>query len=251
MKWSIVILAGGVLPPDLARLTQKTYQAELSFGDRRCLDCVVEACRGAGFSDIVVSAPPVLHNPALGVQWANAGSTNIQTALWGAEAVGKTDALLFLPCDVPLLASEHLRAFIAEVEKQVSFIDQPWVAIGLSPKEWVQREFPGASYHFMKFVEGRFASGALYASSPPVLKLAQEFLLAAGERRKSLYRLLRVIGWRNVFRYLAGKVSLEEADAFTQKFWGVKAVIVRNCHPFTTMDCDTLSDYRYILGYLQ
>ncbi len=251
MKWSAVILAGGRLSPSLARLTQKTYQAELSFRGIRCLDYVIQVCKEAGLSEIVVSAPPCLHTSHQGVQWVNSGDTVIQTAFHGAETVQDAEALLFLPCDVPLLVPEHIRAFMGEVEGRAGSLAQPWVALGLSPRKWVRCEFPGAPYRFLRFTEGAFSAGALYAASLSALRQVREFLLSAGERRKSLPRLLRLVGWRNAFRYLVRKISLDEADAFTQKLWGVRTIIVRNCHPFLTMDCDTVADYRYLLDYLK
>ncbi len=251
MKWGAVVLAGGRLPPPLARLTQKTYQADLSFGGHRSLDGVIRACRDAGVAEIVVSAPPDLHDPGLGVRWARAGSTPIQTAWRGVEALPEAEAILFLPCDVPLLDADHVREFLAEVEARASSLSSGWVALGLSPKEWVRREFPRAPYRFMRFAEGAFSASSLYAASREALERMSGFLSVAGERRKSLVGLLRLVGWGNALRYLAGKLSLDEADAFTQRVWGVRTILVRNCHPFTTMDCDTVSDYRFLLDYLQ
>jgi len=251
--WAVIIAAGGIAPPDIRRASGANFKAMAKVGEKPSIQYAYQACLRVPFERIVIAAPEEVHRilaPSSNTIFVKSGETNIRTA---RNAVEKCDerAFCFLPCDTPLLTDAHLRDFRSKILKRLEVpLDSSWFAIGLAPAREVRREFPEFRYRFLRFREGKFASGALLAASRRGFENATEILEEASRNRKRFWRLFFAIGEKigmmDFVRYSIGKVALREAEMRIGEILGGQAIIVPDCSPATTLDFDTAKEWKMI-----
>ena len=66
------------------------------------------------------------------------------------------------------------------------------------------------------------------------------------EQRKKTVRVISVLGWLAVFRYLMGLLSLEEALDRISGRMGLRAGVVIMPFPEAAVDVDSVSDWRLV-----
>jgi len=246
--WSAVITAGGDAPPGLREAIGTPHKSFAEFGGLPSVAHVVEACLGAGIERIAVVAEEEARGglSAYSVSHAQPGASNIQSAKSGMNALGSGGKVLFVPGDSPLLRASQILHFISRLEERLSVAEEPWFAIGFSPKAHVEDAFPGAPYRYLRLREGKFASGALLAASTSGFDSALRILEDASRNRKSQLRLLLKFGPGALLSYFAGRLSLAQAEQRAARVLGGEAIIVPDCHPASTYDIDTLEDWRWL-----
>lgn len=210
---------------------------------------VLGACREVGFDSItVVTDEATARTLTLndGERLAPPGMTNVQSTLNGLESLPEHALTLITPCDAPLMQPEHIAHYLGEVEARRRASDSRgiWFSVGLADEREVRQRYPDVRYRYLKFREGRFAAGALYASSPASIRCAAQQLGVGSERRRSVPRLVLQVGMLSLVRYLLGLVSVSEAERRIGDILGGECHIITGCDPATTMDFDTLEDLR-------
>ena len=120
------------------------------------------------------------------------------------------------------------------------------VVAGLAPHEQVLRAFPRTKRTATRLRDGGFCSCNLFAFLTPRAKNAAEFWRQCERNRKKPWRMMRVIGWPVVVRYLLGTLSLEEGLRRLSARMNVKAGVVVMPFPEAAVDVDTVSDWRLV-----
>ncbi|HWP30490.1 MAG TPA: nucleotidyltransferase family protein [Fimbriimonadales bacterium] len=252
-NWAAIIAAGGFAPPDIRRASGENFKALARVGGTPAIQYVYRACLHASFERIIIAAPEEVHRviePSSNTIFVQSGETNIRTARNGLEKCDE-QAFCFLPCDTPLLSDAHLRDFRSKILERLEVpLDSSWFAIGLSPATEVCKSFPEFRYRFLRFREGRFASGALLAASRKGFESTFELLEEASQNRKRFWKLFFEIGKKlgmiDIARYLSGKIDIREAEKRVGELLGGQAIIVPDCSPATTLDFDTAKEWMTI-----
>lgn len=250
-SWHCVIAAGGAAPEPIAQATGARTKGAVSLAGSTSLARVLDACRGAGFESIAIVADEnTIRGLDLreGERVVQPGETNIESTLNGLSGLPDHAPTFLTPCDVPLMEPGHIRLFLQAVEerRRVAGDEARWFAVGLADEPDVRQRYPGVPYRYVKFREGRFAAGALYASAPASVRQAAQQLGVGSERRKSVPSLVLQVGLLSLARYLLGLVSLAEAERRIGHLLGGECSIVTGCDPATTMDFDTLDELRHV-----
>ncbi|MBP1750533.1 MAG: MobA-like transferase domain containing protein [Deltaproteobacteria bacterium] len=120
------------------------------------------------------------------------------------------------------------------------------VVAGLAPHEQVTRAFPQTKRTAIRLRDGDFCSCNLFAFLTPRAKNAAEFWRQCERNRKKPWRMMRVIGWQVVVRYLLGALSLEEGLRRLSSRMNVKAGVIIMPFPEAAVDVDTVSDWRLV-----
>jgi GTP:adenosylcobinamide-phosphate guanylyltransferase len=152
--------------------------------------------------------------------------------------------------DVPVLVTTADHAFLtAEIvdffcgKARASGCD---VVAALAPYEQVMRAFPRTKRTATRLSDGAFCSCNLFAFLTPRAKNAAEFWRQCERNRKKPWKIMRVIGWQVVVRYLLGKLSLEEGLKRLSARMNVKAGVIIMPFPEAAVDVDTVSDWRLV-----
>lgn len=250
MKWGVVVAAGGHADVDLAQAMGTTRKALARFGDATSLGLTLDAVRQAGFDACVtVSGLDVQHAVSHG-EFLPEGQSAIDNARLGLEALGgEVEAVLFIPADSPLLDAEMLVSFTGAVANRANH--DRWYSTGLSPLEGFRASFPEAEAQALKLREGKYLSGALYATSPAGLVHALDLLTALRRNRKSQAAMAWKLGPLNLARYALGRISLSDAERIVGKALGGQAVIIPDTHPASCLDFDTVADFEVIQRMLR
>ncbi len=249
--WHCVIAAGGAAPEEIAQATGAKTKGAVDLHGATSLVRVLDACRAAGFESIAIVAEEGTARDAdlkQGERVVQPGETNIQSTLNGLSGLPDDVPTFLTPCDVPLMEPSHIRRFLQAVEERLpeAGSEGRWFAVGLADEPDVRRRYPEVPYRYVKFREGRFAAGALYASTPASIRQAAQQLGVGSERRKSVPSLVLQVGVLSLARYLLGLVSLAEAERRIGGLLGGECYIVTGCDPATTMDFDTLDELRHV-----
>lgn len=249
--WHCVIAAGGEAPEEIARATGARTKAGVSFLGVTSLERVLNACREVGFASIrIVADEEAVQGVALTEREsvASPGRTNVQSTLNGLAGLPAHAPVFIAPCDVPLMRSEHIKRFLESVDarRMEGDPERNWFAVGLADQADVRSRYPDVPYRYLKFREGRFAAGALYASTPSSVCCAAWQLGVGSERRRSASRIVLQVGLFSLMRYLLGLVPLSEAERRVGKVLGGDCFIFTGCDPETTMDFDTLEELRHV-----
>jgi hypothetical protein len=152
--------------------------------------------------------------------------------------------------DVPSLVTTADHAFLnAEIvdffcsKARASGCD---IVVGLASHAQVMRAFPQTKRTSTKLSDGGFCSCNLFAFLTPRARNAAEFWRKCERNRKKPWRMMRVIGWQVVVRYLLGTLSLEEGLRRLSARMNVKAGVVILPFPEAAVDVDTVSDLRIV-----
>ena len=241
-----MIAAGGRSDDKLAAATGAAYKALARVAGIPSLLRVLSAC--SSYETAVVADEEV--RVSLGLcSVAEPGASSIGSIRSGLATLSGDGPTVFLPCDCPFIEVADVNAFVGSIEARLG-AEPPakWFAAGLSSETAVRLRFPDADYRFLRFREGRFASGGLFAASRAGVESALGVLEKAAKSRKSQLRLAFSFGLFPAARYLAGKISLAEAEARAGKILGRTGYLIQNCRPETTLDFDTPEDWAYITG---
>jgi len=94
--------------------------------------------------------------------------------------------------------------------------------------------------------DGAYCGCNLFAFLTPSARLAADFWRQVESQRKRPLRVIRILGWVAVFRYLMGRLSLNEAlDRISHRL-GFKAGAVIMPFAEAAVDVDSVSDLELV-----
>lgn len=209
---------------------------------------VINALEAAGqVGEIKLSGPPatiVDQTPAL-ERLIKSGKIN-----WFAnKATPSTSAfhvLEQLPAEVPVLLTTADHALLTPRmvdyfcrEARAAGCD---VLAGVARYETVAKAYPQTRRTTTRFQDGAYCGCNLFAFMTPTGRLAADFWRQVETQRKKPLRLIRMLGWPTVIRYLAGRLSLEDAMSGISRRMGFKAGAVIMPFAEAAVDVDSVSD---------
>jgi len=120
------------------------------------------------------------------------------------------------------------------------------VVVGIARHEEVVKAYPHTRRTATRLADGAYCGCNLFAFLTPRARLAADFWRQVESQRKNPLRVIRVLGWMAVLRYLMGRLSLEEALGRVSRRLGFKAGAV--IMPFTeaAVDVDSVNDLELV-----
>jgi hypothetical protein len=94
--------------------------------------------------------------------------------------------------------------------------------------------------------DGAYCGCNLFAFLTPRARLAADFWRRVENQRKNPLRVIRILGWIAVSRYLMGRLSLAEALDRISRRLGFKAGAVILPYPEAAVDVDSVDDLRLV-----
>lgn len=171
------------------------------------------------------------------VQWFAPKDTPSSSAFSVLQGLPEDTPVLLTTADHALLTTEMVDYFCNEARK--SGCD---VLAGVVRHELVAEAFPETKRTVTKLSDGGYCGCNLFAFLTPQARMAADFWRKVEKERKKPLRIIKVIGWTTVLRYLLGRLSLEQALSQLSKKMHLKVGVVRMPFPEAAVDVDKVDD---------
>jgi molybdopterin-guanine dinucleotide biosynthesis protein A len=231
------ILAGGG-PDSLARKLDVPHKALIPLNGARVIDYVMDTFEQIPeFERVIVVAHRDGALEHLDDDWdvvETTGDSFVETIESAAEAMPEVDRMIVCTCDVPMIEPDAVRHFISSCRNSPN-ADLVWAII---EQGTLKDEFPEARRTFAKLKEARFTGGGLAMMSRSFIRNNYEQLKAAYARRKNIFALGNLLGWRFVVTLLLGRLSLVRVLNRAEELLGCQVVAVISPYASVAYDVD-------------
>jgi len=157
------------------------------------------------------------------------------------QSLSDNSPVIVTTADHALLSTPIIDYFCAEARR--TGCD---VAVGLAPYKEVIAAFPETRRTAIKFKDGSYCGCNLFAFLNPQSHRAAQFWRSIEQERKKPLKMMRILGWRTVLRYLAGSMSLNDALGHLSRQMGLHAGVVMLPFPEAAVDVDTVDDWNFV-----
>jgi hypothetical protein len=157
------------------------------------------------------------------------------------EQIPDSQPVLLTTADHALLSSQIIDYFCA----QACTADFD-LLVALAPHELVATTYPGVHRTRLRFSDRDYCSCNLFAFMTPRSRTIATFGRKVEAHRKRPWRLLAMLGWWPVFKYLLGRLSLQEALDRASSILEMKIGVVILPFANAAVDVDTEKDWRLV-----
>ncbi len=175
------------------------------------------------------------------LKWVADRSTPSLSTHHVLQSLSDNSPVLVTTADHALLSAQIIDYFCTEALK--AGCD---VAVGLTSHGEVISAFPETRRTAIKFKNGSYCGCNLFGFMNPLSYRAAQFWRRIEQERKNPLKMMRILGWRAVLRYLAGQMSLNDALRYLSKQMGLRAGAVMLPFPEAAVDVDTVSDWKFV-----
>ncbi len=191
----------------------------------------------------IIDQEPVLRDYVASgkVRWMENMATPSLSACAAMETVPKDNAILLTTSDHALLTPQMVEYFCREAQR--SRCD---VVAGVARRETVMAAYPETSRTAYRFKDGAYCSCNLFAFLTPVARTVPSFWRQVEQKRKKPFKVIRILGWSTVLRYLTGRLTLAEAMERLAQRLGCRAGVVVMPFPEAAIDVDSAADLSFV-----
>lgn len=175
------------------------------------------------------------------LKWAPGQSTPSLSTHHVLQSLSGSAPVVVTTADHALLNTQIVDYFCAEARK--AGCD---VAVGLAYHKQVIAAFPETRRTALKFKDGPYCGCNLFAFLNPQSYRAAQFWRRIEQERKNPFKMMRILGWSAVLRYLAGKLPLNDALGYLSAQMGLRAGAVILPFPEAAVDVDTVEDWKFV-----
>lgn len=173
--------------------------------------------------------------------WVENQATPSLSAYEAMKSLPQDSAILLTTSDHALLTPKIVNYFCQEA--QGSGCD---LVVALARHETVMAAYPETSRTAYRFKDGSYCSCNLFAFLTRRARAVPKFWCRVEEQRKSPLRVVSVLGWGTVFRYLMRNLSLAEAVDRISDRLGCKIGIIVMPYPEAAIDVDSAEDWHFV-----
>jgi molybdopterin-guanine dinucleotide biosynthesis protein A len=239
--WRALVLAGERAGGDpLARAVGVKRKALIRVSGGTLVEHVVTALRAAGSTDVAISgldADDLAGLPSLRAVEALPAAASPAASVVAALERPKSLPLLVTTADHPLLLPATIASFRAAARD--SGAD---VAVGVVDAAVVRARFPESRRTYVRF-RGRALTGSnlYWFSSPAAQKVAVVWRDVERDRKRP-WRMVRRLGAVTLLRFLAGRLTPEEAAAQASMRFGATISLIWLSDATAAVDVDKIAD---------
>jgi CTP:molybdopterin cytidylyltransferase MocA len=174
------------------------------------------------------------------VKWIANHSTPSISTYHALQSLPPDTPILVTTADHALLSTQIVDYFCAEARRIKCD-----VVVGLTPYEGVVSAFPETKRTAMKFKDGAYCSCNLFAFLNPRAHRAARFWRQIEQQRKKPLKMMRILGWRAVVRYLMGRTSLDQGLEQISRKLQIRARAILLPFPEAAVDVDTIDHWKF------
>ena len=157
------------------------------------------------------------------------------------EQIQESQPVLLTTADHALLTSRVVDHFCRQA--RTADVD---LMIALAPHELVARAWPAVNRTRLRFSDRDYCSCNLFAFMTPRSRAITSFWRKVESQRKQPWRVIGILGWWPVCKYLLGRLSLQEALARISNRLDMKIGVVILPFPDAAVDVDSENDWRLV-----
>jgi molybdopterin-guanine dinucleotide biosynthesis protein A len=157
------------------------------------------------------------------------------------EQIPDSQPVLLTTADHALLSSQIIDYFCAQ-----AYTADFDLLVALAPHELVATTYPGVHRTRLRFSDRDYCSCNLFAFMTPHSRTIANFWRKVESQRKRPWRMFATLGWWPVFKYLLGRLSLQEAVARISGILEIKIGVVILPFADAAVDVDTEKDWRLV-----
>lgn len=116
------------------------------------------------------------------------------------------------------------------------------VLVGVASHDLVMEAFPSTHRTVTKLKDGGYCGCNLFAFLTPQSRKAADFWRRVEKERKKPLRIIKVMGWMAVLRYLLGQLTLDQALGRLSQRMGLQVGAVRMPFAEAAIDVDKVED---------
>ena len=252
-KFSAVVLAADRGPDDpVAKAAGVRCKSLTPVGGKPMVCRVLDALTASQVvSTYILCGPPksvVDQEPELRtliasgrVQWFENQATPSSSAFHVLQTLPDESPVLLTTADHALLSARIVDFFCSEA--QATDCD---VVAGVARHEAVTAAYPQTRRTATRLEDGAYCGCNLFAFLTPRARLAADFWRRVENQRKNPLRVIRVLGWSAILRYLMGRLSLNDALGRISRRLGFKAGAVILPCPEAAIDVDSVGDWQLV-----
>jgi GTP:adenosylcobinamide-phosphate guanylyltransferase len=174
-------------------------------------------------------------------RWIEPGSSPSASAHAAMQTIETGYPVLLTTADHALLHADIVDYFCTHAEREGFDI-----AVGLAHYGLIHETYPKLKKTVMHFRDGDFCGCNLFAFMTPQARGIADYWRRVEEWRKSPFRIIGILGWFTVIRYLAGRLTLEDGLRRLSERLKLKIGVVILPWPEAAVDVDTIDDYRVV-----
>ncbi|MGD8925033.1 MAG: NTP transferase domain-containing protein [Syntrophobacterales bacterium] len=175
------------------------------------------------------------------VEWVENQATPSSSTYHALQSLPGDSPVLVTTADHALLNGEMVDYFCREARN--SGCD---IAVGLVSHALVAGAYPETRRTVTKFQDGGYCSCNLFGFLSPRARVAADFWRRVESQRKKTLRVISVLGWTAVLRYLLGRLTLAEGLKQISHRLGLSAGAVLMPFPEAGIDVDTVDDWKLV-----
>jgi len=175
------------------------------------------------------------------VKWFENQATPSLSAYHVMQTLPKKSPILLTTADHALLSAPIVDHFCSEA--RASSCD---VVVALALYEAVVAAYPESLRTATRLRDGAYCGCNLFAFLTPRSRTAADFWRQVENQRKKPLRVVKVLGWMTILRYLLGRLTLAEGLYRISRHLGLKAGAVIMPFPTAAVDVDSVNDWRLV-----
>lgn len=251
--FAAVVLAADRGPDDpVAKAAGVSCKSLTPVGGKPMLFHVLEALAAShsintrilcGPPDSVVRQEPELYSliESGKIKWFMNQTTPSASAFHVLQKLPDTTKVLLTTADNALLSPRIVDYFCSEAMATNSD-----VVVGIARHNNVIKAYPQTKRTATRLADDVYCGCNLYAFLTSRSRQAADFWRQVENQRKKPWRMIRILGWTAISRFLLGKLSLTEAlDRISHRL-GFKAGAVVLPFPEAAVDIDSVSDWKLV-----
>ncbi len=173
--------------------------------------------------------------------WMANQTTPSLSAFEAMKSLPIDEGILLTTSDHALLSPEIVEFFCREA--RASGCD---VVAGVAARDTVMKAYPETSRTAYRFKDGAYCSCNLFAFLTPQSKSVPSFWRQVEQQRKNPFKVIRILGWGTVLRYLLGRLTLSDVTEQLSQRLGCRAGVVVLPYPEAAIDVDSAKDLSFV-----
>lgn len=244
-----IVLAGSLNNGRLKECSPATAEAFIRIGNKYMVQYVVEALKEAEtIGDIILSGPKKdledIYKDRKGIYIVESGPTiisSLQNALDILDLQSDSRRVLVVTSDIPLITGPIIDAFLKRCLNEEGDVLYPII-----PKSLNQFKYPDVERTYVKLRDGVYTGGNVFLVNPLIVKPCALKAAEVIKFRKEPLKLVRYIGFKYLFKYLLGLLSIQDAEERVSQLFNIKGKAIHISLPEIGVDVDKPSDLRLV-----
>lgn len=174
------------------------------------------------------------------LRWLENANSPSQSAYNAMQSLDPQIPVLVTTADHALLKPEMVDYFCTRARD--SGCD---VVAALASFDLIEKRFPGMRRTVTKLRDGGYCGCNLFAFLTPRARKAAEFWRQIEHDRKKPLRIIGLLGWTTVLRFLLGRLTLDEGLERLSRRLDLRVGAVILPFPEAAVDVDTVEDWRF------